>query len=181
MGRRSVLLRRVLCHARYSSLHLSFGLVNIPVKLYTAAHSKSVAFHLLHAKDGSRIREQMVCQSEHRPVDRKELVKGYELSKSKCVEVSNEELNALEAEANRSVEIQEFVPRDSVDAVYFSKIYYLGTDKGGDKPYRLLAQAMHQEVYRTRFSGQRVNLFMPLVDAAPQRAPELGHDSRAAQ
>jgi DNA end-binding protein Ku len=127
------------------SASLSFGLVNIPVRLYTAAHSKSVAFHLLHAKDGSRIREQMVCQSEDKPVDRKELVKGYEISKGKYVEVTSEELDALEAEAHRSVEIQEFVPQDCVDPVYFSKTYYLGPDKGGDKPYRLLAQAMHQE------------------------------------
>lgn len=127
------------------SASLSFGLVNIPVKLYTAAHSKSVAFHLLHAKDGSRIQEQMVCRLEDKPVDRKELVKGYEVSKGKYVEVTNEELDALEAEANRSVEIQEFVPVDCVDPVYFSKTYYLGPDKGGDKPYRLLAQAMHQE------------------------------------
>jgi DNA end-binding protein Ku len=127
------------------SASLSFGLVNIPVKLYTAAHSKSVSFHLLHAKDGSRIREHMVCQSEGKPVDRKELVKGYEISKGKYIAVTKEELDALEAEANRSVEIQEFVPQDCVNPVYFSKTYYLGPDKAGDKPYRLLAQAMHQE------------------------------------
>lgn len=127
------------------SASLSFGLVNIPVKLYTAAHSQSVAFHLLHAKDGSRIHEQMVCQSEDKPVDRKELVKGYEISKGKYIEVTNEELAALEADANRNVEIQEFVAVDAVDPVYFSKAYYLGPDKGGDKPYRLLAQAMHHE------------------------------------
>ena len=127
------------------SASLSFGLVNIPVKLYTAAHSKSVSFHLLHAKDGSRIHEQMVCQTEDKPVPRKELVKGYEVTKGKYVKITNEELDALEAEANRNVEIQEFVPVAAVDPVYFSKTYYLGPDKGGEKPYRLLAQAMSQE------------------------------------
>lgn len=127
------------------SASLSFGLVNIPVKLYTAAHSKSVSFHLLHAKDGSRIHEQMVCQTENKPVPRTELVKGYELTKGKYVEITNKELDALEAEANRNVEIQEFVPVAEVDPVYFSKTYYLRPDKGGDKPYRLLAEAMHQE------------------------------------
>ena len=127
------------------SAALSFGLVTIPVKLYTAAHSKSVAFHLLHAKDGSRIHEQMVCQAEDKPVSRDELVKGFEVSKGKYVEVTKEELDALETEANRNVEIQEFVPVTAVDPVYFSKTYYLGPDKGGDKPYRLLAQAMYQE------------------------------------
>lgn len=127
------------------SASLSFGLVNIPVKLYTAAHSRSVSFHLLHAKDGSRIHEQMICQTEDKPVPRKELVKGYEVTKGKYVEITNEELDALEAEANRNVEIQEFVPVAAVDPVYFSKTYYLGPDKGGEKPYRLLAQAMSQE------------------------------------
>jgi DNA end-binding protein Ku len=127
------------------SAALSFGLVTIPVKLYTAAHSKSVSFHLLHAKDGSRIHEQMVCQAEDKPVSRDELVKGFEVSKGKYVEITKEELDALEAEANRNVEIQEFVPVTAVDPVYFSKTYNLAPDKGGDKPYRLLAQAMHQE------------------------------------
>ncbi len=127
------------------SASLSFGLVTIPVKLYTAAHSKSVSFHLLHAKDGSRIHEQLVCQAEEKPVARDELVKGYEVSKGKYVEITNEELDALEAEANRNVEIKEFVPGEAVDPVYFSKTYYLGPDKAGEKPYRLLAKAMHQE------------------------------------
>jgi DNA end-binding protein Ku len=87
----------------------------------------------------------MVCQAEEKPVSRDELVKGFEVSKGKYVEITDEELEALEAEANRNVEIQEFVPVDAVDPVYFHKTYYLGPDKGGDKPYRLLAQAMHQE------------------------------------
>jgi DNA end-binding protein Ku len=127
------------------SVSLSFGLVTIPVKLYPAAHSKSVSFHWLHAKDGSRIYEQIVCQTEDKPVARNALVKGYEIKKDKYVEITNEELEALEAEANRNVEIQEFVPVAAVDPVYFSKTYYLGPEKGGDKPYRLLAEAMHQE------------------------------------
>ena len=127
------------------SASLSFGLVNIPVKLYTAARDKSVSFHLLHEKDGSRIREQIVCLEEDKPVSRKELVKGYEVSRGKYVEVTEKELDALEAEANRNVEIQEFVPTDAIDPVYVKKSYYLGPDKGGAKPYTLLAQAMLQE------------------------------------
>ena len=120
-------------------------MVNIPVKLYTAARDKSVSFHLLHAKDGSRIREQIVCIEEDEPVSRKDLVKGYEVSRGKYVEVNEKELDALEAEANRNVEIQEFVPADAIDPVYVKKSYYLGPDKGGAKPYALLAQAMRQE------------------------------------
>jgi DNA end-binding protein Ku len=127
------------------SASLSFGLVNIPVKLYTAAHDKSVSFHLLHGKDGSRIREQIICIEEDKPVERKDLVKGYEVSRGKYVEITEKELDALEAEANQNVEIQEFVPAGAVDPVYFKKTYYLGPDKGGAKPYALLAQAMLRE------------------------------------
>jgi DNA end-binding protein Ku len=127
------------------SASLSFGLVNIPVKLYTAATSKSVSFHLLHEKDQSRVHEQMVCIKEEKPVTRDQLVKGYEITKGRYVTITEKDLDALEAEANRNVEIQEFVPMESVDPVYFKKTYHLGPDKTGDKPYRLLAKAMHGE------------------------------------
>jgi DNA end-binding protein Ku len=127
------------------SASLAFGLVNIPVKLYTAATSQSVSFHLLHKKDQSRIHEQIVCIAEDTPVSRDELVKGYEVKKGTYVEVTEEELDALEAQVNRSVEIQEFIPIEAVDPVSFKKTYYLGPDKGGEKPYRLLAQAMQRE------------------------------------
>ena len=127
------------------SASLAFGLVNIPVKLYTAAASQSVSFHLLHRKDQSRIHEQMVCIAEDTPVSRDELVKGYEVKKGTYVEVTEEELDALETQVNRSVEIQEFIPIEAVDPVSFKKTYYLGPDKGGEKPYRLLAQAMQRE------------------------------------
>jgi DNA end-binding protein Ku len=127
------------------SASLAFGLVNIPVKLYTAATSQSVSFHLLHKKDQSRIHEQIVCIAEDKPVSRDELVKGYEVKKGTYVEVTEEELDALEAQVNRSVEIQEFIPIEAVDPVSFKKTYYLGPDKGGEKPYRLLAQAMQRE------------------------------------
>src|SRR5919197_3483685 len=100
---------------------LSFGLVNIPIKLYTAATSKAVHFHMLHAKDGSRVHQQLVCNAEEKVITRKEIVKGYEVHKGKYVELTEKELNTLEAEANRNVEIAEFVPIDAIDPVYFEK------------------------------------------------------------
>jgi DNA end-binding protein Ku len=130
------------------SASLSFGLVNIPVKLYTAAKSKSVAFHLLHEPDGSRIQEHLYCPVDKREVPRDEIVKGYEVKKNHYVQITTEELRAMEEAANRNVEIQEFVPLDAVDPVYFDKTYYLGPDKGGEKPYRLLVEAL-----RTRKRG----------------------------
>jgi DNA end-binding protein Ku len=121
---------------------LSFGLVNIPVKVYTAASSKAVSFHLLHNKDGSRVHQQLVCNSEGRVVPRRQLVKGFEVSKGRHVAITEQELKSLEAEANRNIEILEFVSMDSVDPVYFEKSYYLGPDRGAEKSYRLLADAM---------------------------------------
>jgi len=121
---------------------ISFGLVSIPVKLYTAAVSGSVSFNLLHAKCGSRIKQQTFCPTCNEVVDRSALVRGYEFAKDQYVRVTDDELKSLEGEASRIIDIAEFVPLDTVDPIYFEKTYYLGPDKGGEKPYRLLADAM---------------------------------------
>jgi len=123
---------------------ISFGLVSIPVKLYSAASSQSASFNLLHAKCGNRIRQQRFCPVCNEVVERDELVKGYEFAKDQYVRIEDEELKALEGEASKAIEIAEFVPLSKVDPVYFEKSYYLGPDKGGEKPYRLLADAMAQ-------------------------------------
>jgi DNA end-binding protein Ku len=121
---------------------ISFGLVSIPVKLYTAASSGGVSFNLLHAKCGSRIKQQTFCPVCNETIDRSQLVKGYEFQKDQYVRVTDEELKSLEGEASKIIDITEFVPLSSVDPIYFEKTYYLGPDKGGEKPYRLLADAM---------------------------------------
>src|SRR5713101_9010679 len=121
---------------------ISFGLVSIPIKLYTAAASAGVSFNLLHAKCGNRIRQQTYCPVDREVVERNGLVKGYEFAKDQYVRVTDEELKALEGEASRVIDIAEFVPLPRVDALYFEKTYYLGPDKGGEKAYRLLAEAM---------------------------------------
>jgi DNA end-binding protein Ku len=121
---------------------ISFGLVAIPVKLYTATASGSVAFNMLHAKCGSRIRQQTFCPTCQVTVERAELVRGWEFAKDQYVRVTDDELKGLEGEASRTIDIAEFVPLAQVDPIYFEKTYYLGPDKGGEKPYRLLAEAM---------------------------------------
>lgn len=121
---------------------ISFGLVSIPVKLYTAASSGGVSFNLLHAKCGSRIKQQTFCPVCNETVERSALVKGYEFQKDQYVRLTDEELKSLEGEASKIIDIAEFVPLASVDPIYFEKTYYLGPDKGGEKPYRLLADAM---------------------------------------
>src|SRR5437773_5108321 len=121
---------------------ISFGLVSIPVKLYTAASAGGVSFNQLHAKCGNRLRQQMFCPVDNEVVDRSQIVKGYEFAKDQYVQVKDDELKALEGEASKIIDIAEFVPLEQVDPIYFEKTYYLGPDKGGEKPYRLLADAM---------------------------------------
>ncbi|MDR7586776.1 MAG: Ku protein [Armatimonadota bacterium] len=124
------------------SATISFGLVSIPVKLYTATASGAVSFNLLHARCGSRVRQQMFCPTCQVVVERSELVRGYEFAKDQYVRLTEEELKALEGEAARVIDIAEFVPLEQVDPVYFERTYYLGPDKGGEKAYRLLADAL---------------------------------------
>jgi DNA end-binding protein Ku len=121
---------------------ISFGLVSIPVKLYTAASAGGVSFNQLHVKCGNRLRQQMFCPVDNEVVDRSQIVKGYEFQKDQYVRFTDEEIKSVEGEGSKVIEIQEFVPLSTVDPIYFEKTYYLGPDKGGDKPYRLLADAM---------------------------------------
>ncbi|HLK71648.1 MAG TPA: Ku protein [Steroidobacteraceae bacterium] len=126
-----------------ASLTISFGMVAIPVDLYTTTvSSERISFNLLHEKDGSRVRQQYVCVKEGKVVDRSELTKGYEFAKDQYVMFSAQELKALDAIGSNSIDIVEFVPLASVDPVYFERSYYLAPAKGGDRPYALLAAAL---------------------------------------
>ncbi len=127
-----------------ASLTLSFGLVSIPVKLYSATESASaVRFNLL-AKDGSRLKQQYVSESDQSVVSRAEMVKGYEFEKDRFVLFSADELKALEEASSPAIEIMAFIPEKSVDPLYYDKAYLLAPDKRGGKPYALLAEAMRQ-------------------------------------
>jgi DNA end-binding protein Ku len=124
---------------------ISFGLVAIPIKLYTAASSDQVRFNMLHEKCGGRIKQQWFCPVDEEVVERQATVKGYEYARGQFVRFSDEELKQLEAERSNSLEIVEFVPLSTVDLVQVEKSYYLGPDKGGDKPYLLLSQCMAEQ------------------------------------
>lgn len=122
---------------------VAFGLVAIPVKLYsTSESSKSVRFNYIHEKCGTRVKYQYYCPTDDELVTRDELVKGYEFAKDQYVLFTPEELKKMEMRATHSVEITEFVPLAQVDPIHFEKAYYLGPDQGGEKPYKLLAEAM---------------------------------------
>lgn len=123
---------------------VSFGLVAVPVKLYPATRSKSLSFNMLHKKDRARLKQQYICSGCGDVVERDDTVKGYEYAKGEYAVLSEDELQALEQKSDQSIEIEQFVPIEKVDPVYFDKAYLLGPDKGGHKPYRLLGAAMRQ-------------------------------------
>jgi DNA end-binding protein Ku len=127
----------------FASGTISFGLVTIPVKLYSTGESAvGIQLNMLHKKCGSRLKQQYVCPVDNEVVGRDEMVKGYEYAKGQYVLFTEEELKALTPEATNSLEITEFVPLDQVDPIYYEKATYLGPDRGGDRPYRLLSEAM---------------------------------------
>jgi len=128
-----------------ASLTISFGLVSIPVKLYSATQaSGGISFNLLHKADGSRLKQQYICIKEGTVVERDEMVKGYEFVKDQYVMFTPEELKALEEVGTHSIDITEFVPLETVDPVFFDKAYYLAPDKGGPKAYALLTRALRE-------------------------------------
>jgi DNA end-binding protein Ku len=124
---------------------VSFGLVSVPVKLYSAGDTTAaLSFNWIHKDCGSRLKQQYICAQEGVVVERDSMVKGYEFQRDQYVLFTTEELKALEEKANNTIEIVEFVPADRVARVYVDKPYYLGPDKGGDRAYRLLSQAMRE-------------------------------------
>jgi DNA end-binding protein Ku len=125
------------------NLDISLGLVVIPVQLFTATSSQGVAFHLLHARCGTRIQMRLECPI-HGIVPREETVKGYEIAKDEYVRFEPEELKALEQASSSALVIDSFVPGGAVDPVYFEDTYYLGAGKNGERGYRVLVQALRQ-------------------------------------
>ncbi len=126
-----------------ATLTVSFGMVSIPVKLFSATEaSRAISFNLLHKACGSRLKQQYICVKEEVAVAREDMAKGYEFAKDQYVMFSPEELKALEEAGTHTADIAEFVPIESIDPVYFDKAYYLAPDKGGAKPYALLARAL---------------------------------------
>ncbi len=126
-----------------STATISFGLVSIPVKLYSAAESKAaLSFNQIHKKDGARVKQQLISSRSGEVVPREEIVKGYEFAKDQYVLFEPEELKALEAAATHTIDITEFLKAEQVERRYLDKVYYLGTDKGGARAYKLLAQVL---------------------------------------
>jgi DNA end-binding protein Ku len=124
---------------------ISFGLLNVPVKLYSATSKQTVRFKELREGDGSRIRHKRVAEDDGKEVPYEKIVKGYEISPDQFVVLTREELEELDPKRTRAIEIQDFVDLDEIDPIYFDQPYYLGPDAGADKAYRLLVRAMEEE------------------------------------
>src|SRR5438270_3074291 len=121
---------------------ISFGLVSVPVKLFSATSPKEVRFHMLHDKDGGRIQQKRVCSIDGEEIAWEHIVKGFEISKGRYVTVTREELEAFIPRATKAIEIEDFVGLDEIDPIYYENTYYLAPDKGASKPYALLVEAM---------------------------------------
>ena len=122
--------------------YVTFGLISIPVKLFSAARSEGISFRMLHKECGTRVKQQYICPVHERPVTREEIVKGYEFEKDRYIEVSPEEIKKIEPRTARAMEILEFVPLAEVDAMFFDTSYYLVPDDPGLRAYVLLRRAM---------------------------------------
>jgi len=124
---------------------ISFGLVNIPVRFYTATKSEDVHFNMLHESCGTRVNRKWWCPHHEEIVSQDELIRGYAIAKNKYVTFTDEEIETLETDDNRALEISEFLDLDQIDPVFFEKAYFLGPAPGGGKTYKLLAEAMRKE------------------------------------
>jgi DNA end-binding protein Ku len=125
------------------SATISFGLVSVPVNLFSSSESSAaISFNMLHAKCGSRLKQQYICSNEGTVVEKDEITKGYEFSKGQYVRFTAEELKTLDEKATNAIDIAEFVPLSAVDRIYLEKVYYLGAGKGGERAYRLLVAAL---------------------------------------
>jgi DNA end-binding protein Ku len=149
----------------FASGTIAFGLISIPIQLYSTGESAAgIQLNMMHRKCGSRLRQQYVCPVDNEVVGKDGIARGYEHAKGQYVLFSEEELKAIQPEASNAIEIAEFLPLATVDPVYFEKSWYLGPDKGGDRPYRLLAEAMKETGraalarYRARGKDQLVLL-----------------------
>ncbi len=127
--------------------HLTFGLVSLPIKLFSAARSETVSFNQLHKSDNSRVRQVLYCQLEDKPIQRSEIVKGYEYEKDKYVVLDDEDVKKAAPATARTMEILEFVKTSEVDPVYLESSYYVAPDEAGEKPYTLLFEGLRRTGY----------------------------------
>jgi len=164
---------------------ISFGLVSVPVKLYSSGDSTAaISFNWIHKDCGSRLKQQYICAREGTVVEKDEMVKGYEFAKDQYVLFSTDELKALDQKADNTIEIVEFVPADQVEKTYIDKVVYLGPEKGGDRAYRLLSAAMRETGLSAlgRYAArgkQYLVLLSPMRDGIVMEQLRYAHEVRS--
>ena len=127
--------------------YLTFGLISMPVRLFSGARGTRVSFHMLHRDDNARVKQQLYCPVDEKVIERNEIVKGYEFRKGEYVVVEPEEIKKIEPKTAKAMEILEFVKQEEIDPVYFESSYYLAPDEAAKKPYALLVRAMKDSGY----------------------------------
>src|SRR5690348_11113235 len=127
--------------------YLTFGLISMPVRLFSGARSTRISFHMLHRDDLTRVKQQLYCPNDERVVERSEVVKGYEYRKGEYVIIEPEEIRKIEPKTAKAMEILEFVKQEEIDPVYFESSYYLVPEEAGKKPYALLTRALEETQY----------------------------------
>src|ERR1051326_7152565 len=127
--------------------YLTFGLISMPVRLFSGARSSSISFHMLHRDDLTRIKQQLYCPTDNRVVERSEIVKGYEYRKDEYVVVEPEEIKKIEPRTAKTMEILEFVKSSDVDPIFFESSYYMTPEEAGRRPYALLSKALEESDY----------------------------------
>src|SRR6201990_1006261 len=127
--------------------YLSFGLISMPVRLFSGARGTRISFHMLHRDDNTRVKQQLYCPSDQRVIERSEIVKGYEYRKGEYVVIEPEEIKKIEPKTAKSMEILEFVKQDEIDPVYFESSYYMMPEEAGRRPYALLTKALEDSEF----------------------------------
>src|SRR5215475_9409559 len=127
--------------------YLTFGLISMPVKLFSGARSEHVSFNMLHRDDMTRVKQQLFCPNDERVVERSEIVKGYEFRKGEYVVIEPEEIKRIEPKTAKAMEILEFVKEEEIDPIYFESSYYLTPEEAGRRPYALLQKALAESKY----------------------------------
>ena len=164
------------------SATVSFGLVSVPVQLFAAGESKAtISFNWLHKKDGARLKQQYVCAKDGEKVERDEMIKGYEFAKGQYVTFTPDELKALEERATGAIDIVEFLPAEKVDRIYLDRTYFLGPDKGGERAYKLLAEALEKTkrvaIGQYAARGKQYLIMVQPMDVEPGRFAVIGSDA----
>src|SRR5580704_13871662 len=140
-------LTRGIMAASVWSGHLTFGLISMPVRLFSCARSSGISFNMLHRTDKSRLKQQYICQAEGVVVDRADMVKGYEFRKDEYIIIEPDEIKKIEPQTAKTMEILEFVKESEVDPVYFESSYYMMPEEAGRRPYALLTKALEESEY----------------------------------